>query len=95
MSNQTIYKYRLKITDEQDIAMPFTAEVLSVAMQRGELCVWALVNPGLMLENRRFHIAGTGHPAPIGRFIGTVQQAGGDLIWHVFDGGAVPSPRNQ
>ena len=41
---RTIYKYPLVITDRQTRLLPANAEVLTVAAQHGQPCVWALVD---------------------------------------------------
>ena len=66
--------------------MPSGAEVLSVGMQHGHLCVWFMVDTERPTEAVVFRICGTGNPITSGpgKFIGTVQQAGGALVWHVF-----------
>ena len=81
-----IFKYPLEITDVQVIALPKGAVVLSVGLQFDRLCIWALVDDGVAKEDRIFYVVGTGHPMPVESmtFLGTVQMAGGMLIWHVF-----------
>lgn len=82
-----IFKYPLEIVDHQQIEMPVGAKVLSVQEQNGQLCVWAKVDDAcLSKEKRDFWISGTGHPCDhdVDGFIGTVQQYGGNLVWHVF-----------
>jgi hypothetical protein len=94
---KTIWKFPLKITDRQTVAMPIGARVLSVQFQvqfQGDhsLCLWAVVNPDNPMEPRTIQIHGTGHACPeadVLTFIGTVQQHGGQLVWHVFE---VPAP---
>jgi hypothetical protein len=82
----TIYKYPAPIDDEFTVEMPRGAQVLSVAIQDGIPCMWALVNPKEPLESRRFHWRGTGHPANLmGRFVGTVLMHGGALVFHLFE----------
>ena len=86
-----IYKYQLEITDEQHVAMPRGAKLLSVQVQRGVCCLWALVGEDLdaddMDSTRLIRIVGTGNPTDITDepFIGMVQM--GQFMWHVFDGG--------
>ena len=85
-----IYKYPLEITDEQHVAMPRGAKLLSVQVQRGVCCLWALVNEKFSKDldyARAIHIVGTGNPTDITDepFIGMVQM--GQFMWHVFDGG--------
>lgn len=40
---RTVYKYPLLILDEQEVELPFGAHILTVDVQRGEPCLWALV----------------------------------------------------
>ena len=81
-----IWKYPLQITDYQTLRLPQDAQILSVQMQQGILCLWAKVNIDFPLENRHIAVVGTGNPIAFGiraRFIGTVQD--GPLVWHVFE----------
>lgn len=85
-----IYKYPLEITDEQHVAMPRGARLLSVQLQRdGVCCLWALVSDDSddVDSSRLIYIVGTGNPTDIADepFIGTVQM--GQSVWHIFDGG--------
>lgn len=83
---KTIWKYPLEITDEQVVAMPNDAEILTVQMQGSELCLWAVVEDTNPKEPRTICIIGTGNPMPDERFliyIGTAQM--GPLVWHVFE----------
>lgn len=84
-----IYKYTLDIDDEQNISMPYHAEILTVQNQHGSLCLWAIVDDEEQgIEERRFAIYGTGNPAQLATidgYIGTAQQMNGTLIWHVFE----------
>ncbi len=41
---KTIYKYPLEWADEQAIAMPKGAKILSVQWIRGQVCIYALVD---------------------------------------------------
>jgi hypothetical protein len=80
-----IFKYPLML-DDDFVEMPFGARILSVADQNGVLCLWAIVCPEAATKQYKILVRGTGHPftGEEGRFIGTVQQAGGRLVWHVF-----------
>lgn len=81
-----IYKYPIEITDVQNVMLPFGAEILCVQFQQEQLCLWAIVNDNTP-EPRTIYIFGTGHDMDDTprRYIGTVQQHGGALIWHVFE----------
>ncbi len=92
---KTIWKFVLVITDQQEIEMPWDAEILSVQFQGEQLCLWALVEPGLYPkpDKRLFLMFGTGHPIRDEllrscRFVATVQHHKGQLVWHVFEGEA-------
>ena len=83
-----IFKYKLRLVDEQAISMPSGAQVISVQFQGDELYLWAIVNPSNIGELRCFEIYGTGEPFPsIGmserKHLATVQ--GGRFVWHVFE----------
>ena len=80
-----IYKFPLRVTDEQTINMPTGAKILSVQFQNDQLCVWARIDNEYFKSKRTFLIVGTGHRFPDdGRqYIGTVQQ--GPFVWHVFE----------
>ena len=86
---KTIWKYPLEVTDEQQILMPTSAQVLSVQLQQGSPCLWALVDPVEPLTLHTFMIHGTGHPCECGasEYIGTFQQRNGLLVFHVFEVG--------
>jgi len=86
---RTIYKFPLAIVDSQRVALPAAACPLSVQDQNGSLVLWALVDPALLVVERTVWIFGTGEDAPAGiveaeHYVGTVQQAHGRLVWHVF-----------
>lgn len=84
-----VYKYPLRVTDEQEIEIPYNAECLSVQMQDGQVCLWALVNPDAVMSKLRILIAGTGHPIDeneIFKYISTFQMHGGKLVFHAFIG---------
>lgn len=88
-------KYPLQITEEQTVMMPFGAEILSVQFQkdhnqRDNLQLWALIDEtSTHMQHRKIRLMGTGPAHAVesrpGKFLGTVQEAGGALIWHIFD----------
>lgn len=69
------------------VSMPASAEVLSVGVQGATICLWAMVDPALAVdqETRQVNVFGTGWPVARdpGKFLGTVQTPPG-LVWHVF-----------
>jgi hypothetical protein len=85
---KTIWKFPLDVADFQEIQMPACAEVLSVQVQYGTPCMWAIVSPEAPKETRTFATYGTGHEFPDATelkqtFIGTYQLPG--LVYHVFE----------
>jgi hypothetical protein len=83
-----VYKYALPVEDIFTLTLPFGAELLHVDEQHGAPCLWALVNPDATSEQRRFRLAGTGHPIEIAkpmRHVGTFFLHGGELVFHLFE----------
>jgi hypothetical protein len=87
-----VWKFELETAGEQRVMMPLKAEILSVQVQRGIPCLWALVDPDQesdATETRTFLIFGTGHPIPEQRinivYVGTYQQLVGNFIGHIFE----------
>lgn len=89
----TIYKYKLlKHIEDQDVMMPIgqhgRIELLHVAFQHDELCLWARVDPGYPERAVRVHVRETGHPMGEGELgayhVGTVLSASQNLVLHVW-----------
>lgn len=82
-----IYKYPLELSDVAEVSLPRGAKILHVGEQQGELRLWALGDPSVASERRRFRVVGTGHPADgleVMKHLGTIQSPSG-LVWHVFE----------
>lgn len=85
-----VFKYPLPAPiDTFVIMMPIGAEILDVQVQNLLPYIWALVDadPNAPIEARMFRWAGTGHQIDdsIIDHIGTWQDCGGALIWHLFE----------
>lgn len=88
-----IYKYLLEHSGSHNthciISMPKDSELLTIQLQHGEKQLWALVDPNQKeLEDRHFLIFGTGHEIKLLnniKYIATVQEMGGGLVWHIFE----------
>jgi hypothetical protein len=83
-----IYKYPIKVYDEQAIRMPQSAELLSVQCQAGWPCVWAMVDTDEPMVLRDFGLVATGEPCErirAGKHVGTFQMRDGTLVFHLFD----------
>lgn len=86
----TIWKYPLEAEDEQVMAMPKGARILTVQTQNETPCLWAMVNPTeARIEKRKIYTHGTGHPVADDpdtlAYLGTYQLRGGALVFHVFE----------
>ena len=80
-----IWKFPLETTDSQKIEMPVDAEILTVQLQNGVPCIWAIVNTDAPTnEYREILIFGTGHDVENqSEYIGTYQL--GCLVFHAFE----------
>ena len=83
-----IFKYELKVVDEQDLILPDGFKILSVQNQGERITLWALVDDSAVCPKSHvtFHIFGTGHlilDYIADNYVSTVQMGNG-LVWHVF-----------
>lgn len=85
--SKEVWKFGLSV-GHQEIEMPADSELLSVQVQNGLPCLWAVVDPSAPKAMVRFRVHGTGHPLEedIDEWIwlGTFQMHGGGLVFHVF-----------
>lgn len=83
----TIYKYKIQVVDDQTISIPLGAKLLTVQVQNGIPCLWALVDTEQKHEDVFIEIVGTGNPVTgtdSREYISTFQLHGGRLVFHVF-----------
>lgn len=88
MSNLTIYKYQIPVTDEFRLPLPAQAKVLTVQTQYGAPCMWVQLDTHADTIQRVFHVYGTGHPIDPNEaltYLGTFQLSEGRLVFHVFE----------
>lgn len=85
---KSVYKYPIRFEDTLELTLPVGAQLLTVQMQQGMLCLWALVDPEAPKRAYTLHCRGTGHRIgpEVGRYINTIQVEGGALIFHYFCG---------
>jgi len=88
--NRAIYKFMLKIQDEQQVELPAYSEVLKVNEQNGNMCLWAIVDVNeKTIVPLKINIYGTG--STIGEqmfkhnYLDSVLMNDG-LVWHIFYG---------
>ena len=84
---KTIWKFPLRVDDEQMISMPDGAALLYVQTQGEVPCLWAVVDSEAPRVDRRILMRGTGHPLQgnEGRSLGGFQLWGGKLVYHAFE----------
>lgn len=57
--------------------------LITIHQQGGTHCIWAEVTKDAPLEVRQFQLAGTGHPLPVGKYIGTFIMD--RFVGHVYE----------
>ena len=88
---KVIWKFPFDVKDNFTVGMPAGAQVLCVQTQFDKPNIWAMVNQEKEIHTRHFRIIGTGAPFeedPCNEetiYIGTFQEQGGALIWHLFE----------
>lgn len=83
---ETIWKTVIVVDDEQKVTLPIRAQPLCVLLQRGDPCIWWKVDPESETRTYRIFVYVTGHKYKKiqGEYIGTIQDQGRKLVWHVF-----------
>lgn len=82
-----IWKFNLLVQSIQKIEIPRGAEIISVQSQNGIGVMWAICDTMAEKETRTFMVFGTGHNIPSKglKYMGTYQENGGSLVWHLFE----------
>lgn len=85
-----IFKYELRVTDDQVVSMPEGSKILRVEVQAGKPYIWALVNPEVTPIDRKIVTRGTGHEIDSDyleslTYLGTYYLSGNALVFHVFE----------
>ena len=84
----TIWKFKMTGVSTV-IEMPLGARVLTAQVQHGDVVLWASfqVEYAGKKRTRTFVARPTGSEFSVGNeaYIATVQAAGGDLVWHIFE----------
>jgi hypothetical protein len=84
---RTIHKYMLDRVEEQDIAIPEGARILSIMVRNGIICVWAEVDLDNVYRDWTFWVIGTGRPiledcTNGGNHYASVMD--GQAVWHIY-----------
>ena len=89
---KTVWKFTIDpsqtVGDTFTLDIPVAAQILTVQIQHSEIVLWALVDPTIQTERRKFRVVGTGYNIKYGapmNYIGTVQLYGGDIVLHIFE----------
>jgi len=87
---RTIFKYQLKVDDEQSVLMPKDAEILCVKEVKGDVFIYAYVDKNAIKEERFFIIYGTGHEIENDmwsnkKYIGTFVMLNDNFVGHLFE----------
>ena len=83
-----IWKFELNLQDIVNIVMPSNAKILSIQVQHGLPCLWALVEDSSLKETRTFITHETGESIDdlnLKEYIGSYQRDNGNLVSHVFE----------
>lgn len=87
----TIHKFNVGVQDEFTLSLPENAQILTVDVQREDVCFWVLLDPNLEIEKieRKFVCFGTGHRIPFRlaelQKVGTVLLHSEALVFHYFE----------
>lgn len=85
---KAICRFHFTVQDEFAIAMPKGAVVLSVQVQGGYPCIWAMVDDDASRVDRKFALRETGDSCDgldPEDYRGTFQVEGGFRVYHMFD----------
>lgn len=86
--SQSVWKFPLRVEDEQTIEVPVGTEPLKAEMQNGELCLWMLVDTDVSFCRKKVLVFGTGHKVndTIDRsdYVDSFMMHNGALVFHVF-----------
>lgn len=92
---KTIYKYPLPLVGRSTIQLPNHAIIRHIGVDpRGDLCLWAEVDPDSPTAPFAVWIFGTGHAIhdEAGTFLGTIVVNG--YVWHLYSPD-VSAPEDQ
>lgn len=87
---KTIYKYKVKRQETQEVEMPVGAQILTAQPIDVNVWIWAIVDTEVQdKEMRRIAVLKTGQEITLNSdellYINSVQFGGGELVLHVFE----------
>lgn len=78
--------WKFPILRDRQIEMPEGADIITLMVQDGTACIWAIVDTEAPKVKRTFLVVGTGHDIPencLGWYWGSWQS--GPFVWHLFE----------
>lgn len=81
---RTIYKYPLNF-GVNSVSLPLESEVVHIAEQYGQLCMWVEQDPTRPVLNRQFNIYGTGHYIYNNNEQHLATVVIDQFVWHVYE----------
>jgi hypothetical protein len=87
---KTIYKYKVKRQETQEVEMPIGAQILTAQPIDVNVWIWALVDTEVQgTEMRRIAVLKTGQEITLNTdqllYVNSVQLGDGELVLHVFE----------
>ncbi|MCD6049993.1 MAG: hypothetical protein K0Q55_1396 [Verrucomicrobia bacterium] len=87
---KTIYKYKVKRQETQEVEMPVGAQILTAQPIDVNVWIWAIVETEVQeKEMRRIAVLKTGQEITLNSdqllYINSVQFGAGELVLHVFE----------
>jgi len=80
-----IYKYVLKLEDEQIIKIPKYSDIIKVDHQQEQICMWVDGRSDVDLHPVKIRIIGTGRPIPEHEDLNYLDTVIMDyFVWHVY-----------
>lgn len=83
--NHSIWKFKIEISSNQQITIPWGSEILFVDIQDDSIFIWAIVDTEQSAkETINIQMIGTGRPITkmYNNYIGSVQLH--SYVWHIF-----------
>lgn len=85
---KTIHKYPIELDYNHPVTvlMPAVAKIVRIGSQYDQAFLWAIVDPGSPLVERRFRLIGTGQPIPGGYdHVESFAMNDGAFTCHLFE----------
>jgi len=81
---KTIYKYPIRITDEQELEIPIGYPIHVGIDPQGVPCIWYHVDTKSPTSKVKIYIVGTGNPIPENAHFHMGSFVQSPFVWHVY-----------